>query len=88
MKMKKEEVRKILIENKICVEKNVEVMINILNTRAKKIDKCGKAGCNHEHMIPSLLELVLNKEKQFPKIDRLEKEKRDILSKRKVKKGG
>jgi len=86
--MKKEEVIKILIENKICVEKNVEVMINILNTRAKKIDKCGKVGCNHEHMIPFLLELILNKEKQFPKIDRLEKEKRDVLLKRKTKKSG
>jgi len=82
-------VRKTLIENKICTEKDVEVMINVLNLRAKKIDKCGKADCNHEHMISSLLsDLVLNSKAKPKKIDRLEREKREILQKKKAKKGG
>ena len=84
-------VAKTLIENKICTEKNTEVMINVLNLRAKKLDKCGKADCNHEHMIPYLLaDLVTSKngEKFYTKtVDRLEREKREILQKRKAKKG-
>jgi len=85
-------VRKTLIENKICNEKNVEAMIVVLNLRSEKLDKCGKEDCNHEHLIPYLLaDLISNKNKEkplSPKIDRLEREKREILQKRKAEKGG
>jgi hypothetical protein len=75
----KESTKKSLLKNGVCDSKNVDAMVGVIEIRAKKLDKCGRLDCNHEHMIPQLIEKMIQT-KDVSK-SRIELEKERLIKK-------
>ena len=77
----KKALRDTLLELKICNEDGLEGAIGLIEMKAKKLDRCGKPGCNHEHVIPMILKQMKQDKKPKTALTRMEQDKQKLLKK-------
>jgi len=74
----KQATKETLLMEGVCREEQVDALIGVLESKARKLDRCGRSKCNHEHMIPQLISQLMS-DRQSSTKDRLEEEKKKLI---------
>lgn len=70
-----------LLELKICNEAGLDGAVGLIEMKAKKMDRCGKPDCNHEHVIPIILAKMKQDKKPKTALTRMERDKQELIRK-------
>lgn len=77
----KNALKKQLLDERLADDKSVDALVAMLESRASKLDRCGKSDCNHEHMIPMLVNQMRSKKQKVSGKRRIDLEKEELIRK-------
>jgi len=70
-----------LLQANLCNEAGLEASIGVIEMKAAKLDRCGNPNCNHEHVIPTIINQMKQDKRPKTAVTRIEKEKQELLKK-------